>query len=208
GEDRGHRHQVRVPVAHVRDLVPEDGLELALGHRPEEPRGYAEVARLAPKAGRERVRGGIVDDSNVGRHRQAGGDRDVLDEAAERLEVVFADTLGARHAGDHRARGDEREERVQPRAKKGHGDESQVEERADQAGDDPEEQGKSEDDDAAPEPVRANLLLESHVANEISGGAVSPSAEKNSRCVKPNGLAKKSHGMLWIAVLNVITVEL
>ena len=57
---------------------------------------------------------------------------------------------------------------------------------------------------------RADLLLERHVAgaNDTCGTAVSPSAEKNSFSRKPSGLATSTHGMLWIAVLKCITVEL
>ena len=90
GEDGRHRHQVRVAVPDVRDLVREHGLELALGHRAQEAGRHADVARLRPQSGGERVRRGVVDDAKLRRHREPGADRHVLDEPAERAELVRA----------------------------------------------------------------------------------------------------------------------
>ena len=58
--------------------------------------------------------------------------------------------------------------------------------------------------------VPPDLLLERHGAgvSETCGTAVSPPAEKNSFAPNPSGLATSTHGMLWIAVLKCITVEL
>jgi hypothetical protein len=65
----------------MRDLVAEYGLQLALRHGAQEPGRDAEVARLRAEARRERVRGRIVDDADLGGRREARGDRHVLDEA-------------------------------------------------------------------------------------------------------------------------------
>ena len=88
--------------------------------------------------------------------------------------------------------------------------ERQVEDETDEASEEQQEHDEAEDDDDAAEPVGADLLLEGHVpaANETSGTAVSPCAEKNSRSRKPNGLARSSQGMLWIAVFSSMTVAL
>ena len=76
-----------------------------------------------------------------------------------------------------------------------------------------QQEHEPEDDDRAPQPVRADLLLERHAAgagpgNDTSGPTVSPWAEKNSRSRKPSGFARSSHGKLCTAVLKCITVAL
>ena len=80
----------------------------------------------------------------------------------------------------------------------------------DEAGDDAQQHDEADDHDAASQTVSANLLLERHVAgvNDTWGGAVSPSAEKNSLSRKPSGRATSAQGRLWIAVLKCMTVLL
>ncbi len=88
--------------------------------------------------------------------------------------------------------------------------ERDVESEADEAGDDQEQENEAEDSDAASQTVPPDLLLQRHGsgANETCGASVSPAAEKNSFSRKPRGLATSTQGMLWIAVLKCITVEL
>ncbi len=85
-----------------------------------------------------------------------------------------------------------------------------VEHRTDEAGDDAQQHDEADDHDAASQTVPADLLLERHVAgvNDTCGGAVSPSAEKNSLSRKPSGRATSAQGRLWIAVLKCMTVLL
>ena len=107
------------------------------------------------------------------------------------------------HARDHGAGRDHREDRVQAGAEERDHAEPQVERRADEPRHDAEQHDEADDDDAAPQAVPADLLLERHVAgvNETWGGAVSPSAEKNSFSRKPSGLATTTHGRLWMPLL-------
>ncbi len=71
-----------------------------------------------------------------------------------------------------------------------------VEREPDEACEHQQEQDEAEDDDPAAKAVRADLLLERHVAreNDTCGGAVSPCAEKNSLARKPKGLAISEPG--------------
>ena len=58
----------------------------------------SDVARLRAEPGGERVRRRVVDDPDLGRHRQPRGDRDVLDEAPQRPQLVRADLLRVGHS--------------------------------------------------------------------------------------------------------------
>ncbi len=181
----------------------DDGLELALGHRAEEARRDSDVARVRSQAGSERVRRDVVDDADLRRYGQPGADRDVLDEAAERTQLVRPDRLRVRDRGDHAPRAEHPEHRVAEREDERDDAERDVEREPDEAGEEDEQEDESEHDDAAAQAVPPDLLLQRHGggANETCGGSVSPAAEKNSFSRKPSGFATSTHGMLWIAVL-------
>ena len=134
---------------------------------------------------------------------RARSDGHVLDEPAERPELVGPDLLRVGHARDHAPGVDQREDRVQARAEERDDAQPEVEDRPDEAADDPEQQREPENDDRAPQAVAADLLLERHVAgvNDTCGTSVSPLAEKNSLARKPSGFATRTQGMLWIPVL-------
>ena len=197
-----HRHEVRVAIPDVRDLVREHCLELALRHRPQQARRDADIARRRPQPGCERVRCGIVDDPQLGRDRQPGADGDVLDEPAEGAQLVRADRLRVRDPRDQAARPDDPEHCVEERDDERDDAERDVERESHETREHDEEKDEADDDDAAAQPVPPDLLLERHGAgtNETCGTAVSPSAEKNSFAPKPSGFATSTHGMLWIAV--------
>ncbi len=179
-----------------------DGLELALRHRAEESGRDADVARRRPQPGGERVRRGVVDDPQLGRDRQPGADRDVLDEPAEGPQLVRADRLRVRDPRDQAARADDPEHGVDERDDQRDDAERDVERESHETREHDEEKDEADDDDARAQAVPPDLLLERHGAgaSETCGTAVSPSAEKNSFARKPSGFATSTHGMLWIAV--------
>ena len=113
-EDRRHRHQVRVAVSDVRDLVRDDGLELALRHRAKQPRGDADVARRGAEARSECVRRVVVDEAELRRHGQSGPietfstrRRSGRSSSTERLRV--------RDPGDQAPRADDSEDGIDER---------------------------------------------------------------------------------------------
>ena len=99
---------------------------------------------------------------------------------------------------------------VDARDHEGDDPERHVEYEPDEPREHEQQQDEAGEDDAAAETVSADLLLERHVAgvNDTCGGAVSPSAEKNSLSRKPSGRATSAQGRLWIAVLKCMTVLL
>ena len=181
----------------------QDGLELALRHRAQEPGRDADVARLGAQAGGVGVRRRVVDDANLGSLRETRGNRDVVHEAAERPDRLRIDLVRVGQARDDASMAEESEHAVDRGADQRNDAERQVEDRADEAGEEEEEEDEPDNDDSAAEAVAPNLLLEGHVAgvSETCGGAMSPSAEKNSFSPNPSGRATRTQGMLWIAVL-------
>ena len=161
----------------------EHGLELALRHRAQEAGRDADVARRRSQAGGERVRRGVVDDADLRRHGQPGADRDVLDEPAQRPQLVRPERLRVGDPGDHAPRAEDREDRVDAARPTSATTPSETSSTSPTSpASTSEQQDEADDDDAAAQAVRADLLLERHVAgvNDTCGGAVSPSAEKNS----------------------------
>ncbi len=97
-------------------------------------------------------------------------------------------------------------ERIRPTSpygRPGEGDdaEREVEREPDEAATKTSEERRRRGRRARSGAVGANLLLERHAANDTSGGAVSPSAEKNSRARNPSGRGQQQPGNVWMAVL-------
>ena len=106
-------------------------------------------------------------------------------------------------SGDQAPRAERGEDRVDGSNHERDDAERDVQREPDEPGEHEQEQDEADDDDAAPQAVAADLLLECHVAgvNDTCGAAVSPSAEKNSFSRKPSGRATSTQGRLWMPVL-------
>ena len=149
----------------------------------QQARRHADVARRRPEAGGERVRRVVVDDAHLRRHREPRADRHVLDEAAQRPQLVRADRLRVRDARDHAARAERSRTGVdEPRRRARR-------RRARRRSASPTRPARTTSSRTKPrttmlaaQAVPPDLLLQRHVAgvNETCGTAVSPSAEKNS----------------------------
>ena len=116
GDDKpedDHR-QTDVVVLHVSELVGHDALEFRVVHDLEEAGGRRDdrVLRVAP--GREGVRCRILDDVDL-RHRGAGRDGEVLDDAVEPRVVALLDLVRAAHRERLAARRKVLDERIDRR---------------------------------------------------------------------------------------------
>ncbi len=103
-----------VVVLDVPHLVRHDALELVVGEDLEDAGGRRDARVLRVTPGRERVRRRVVDDVHLG-HRQALGDREVLDDAVQPRVVRLLDLVRTAHRQREGARGEVLEQRVPDR---------------------------------------------------------------------------------------------
>ena len=103
-EHGDERHQPDVAVPHVRHLVGEHALELALVHQLQQAGGDGDVGVLRVAAGRERVRRRVVDHVDRRHRLDPGGDADRLEDVVEARVLRAVGGLRAGEAGDHPAR--------------------------------------------------------------------------------------------------------
>ena len=185
------------------DLVRDDRFELALRHRAEEPRRHADVAGRRPEARGERVRRVVVDDAQLRRDRQPCSDGDVLDDAAQRAQLVLAERLRARDPRDHapRAEDPEHARRRAPRRARRRRARCRRRSRRSRRVSGGEARSRRRRCSSAGGFGGSAAAASRRRRERDLRHAVSPAAEKNSRSRKPSGRATSTHGMLWIAVL-------
>ena len=209
-EERHERHQPDVAVADVRHLVGEDALQLPLVQLLDEPGRHRDERVLRATAGGERVRSVVLDEPQLGRLLEAGGDGDVLEEPVEVRVVPLLDLLRAGHPGHHRAGREPRDERVADAADGDDGEDRRIEDEREQDAEPRDEEGEEEEQPDRAPAVRANLLLQRHrLPNATSTGASASSpASKNSRGEKRKSRATIRVGNVCWRVLNRSTVAL
>ena len=229
-EDADDQREPDVEVADVGQLVAHDALELLPVELLEQAGRDRDRCVLRVATGREGVRGGVVDDVDLG-HRRVRRDRQLLDDVHELRRGRLVDLVRAGHledegvAGEVRARGDRGAD-----AEGDHHDEHGADRVAtDRVADREAEQREQDHDDQRQQervpPVRGDLVVEGVGHGGLSSapgcalrqvvGPVGPlrfrsttgvaeasgSASKNSRFENPNGPAISRLGNVAMLVL-------
>ena len=203
-QHRGDAHQLDVAVADVPDLVREHALQLPVVHQRKQPRrdGDVRVLRVAP--GRERVRRAVVDQVEIRRLRQPGGDRDVLEQPVHPRLILLRHRLCMGDGGDDPARREVRDHPVADHEDAEHPGQPRAVGTADDRDERKDQHREPEEHHRGAPPVRPDLLLERHgFERSTATGARSPSSSssKNSRGLNPSAPAIRFVGNVCWEVL-------
>jgi len=193
------RHDENVVVLHVRQFVGHYSLEFHSVHLVEQPGRHGDCRVLRIAAGRERIRGRIVDhiDARLG---QPAGDAQTLNEVVQALVCHRVGRHRATHAQRDRIRLPVRHERSDAR-------EHESDDRAERAvADDDANRHTDQDehgDEARDEGDGAALVGRDEVVQNFTVGtlAAAASASKYSRSAKLNDLAKMTPGNDCVVLL-------
>ena len=161
-QHRRQAHQPHVAVADVGDLVRHHALELAPVEQRQQAGGGRDVGVLRVAAGGEGVGRHVVDDVDVGRLRQAGADRGVLHGAVQLGLLGLRHRVRAGRGGDDLARAEVREDAVGDRRDADDAGDARVVQARDAHDQRGDQEAEAQQDDARPQAIRADLLLERH----------------------------------------------
>ena len=203
-QHRGDAHQLDVAVADVAHLVREHALQLPVVHQRQQPRRDRDVRvpRVAP--GRERVRRAVVDQVEIRRLRQTGGDRDVLEQPVDPRLILLRDRLRVGDGGDDPAGREVRDQPVADHEDAEHAGQPRAVRAADDRDERQDQHREAEEHHRGAPPVRPDLLLERHgFERSTATGARSPSSSssKNSRGLNPSAPAIRLVGNVCCEVL-------